>query len=368
MTRPSRPLRPAFLLLLAAGCGVLSVTCAGDEDGGVEEIFLPDPPTGLPPVAHPSLAAVDDFCYVLNGPDLAAISDSQYDLVILDYSRDGSEEEAFTAEEIALLKASTGGKVVLAYMSIGEAEDYRFYWELAAGAPGASWEVSPPSWLGPGNPDFPGNYKVRYWEEEWQELIVSNPGGHDVLGDASSYLDRILARGYDGVFLDVIDAFEFFGPPGDGGNGERPSAAADIAAFIGRIAAHARAMDPDFIVCQQNGENLLDPELDQPLDSETVSALLASVDHISLEDVFYQGDEDQNNGFAPQGLRIQNADRYRQQGKLVTVIDYFDALRPGYLAADVEGFFDQASARGWVPYTGPRELDRLVVTPGHEPD
>jgi cysteinyl-tRNA synthetase len=139
-------------------------------------------------------------------------------------SLSGTQASAFTPAQIADLKGSTGTKVVLAYLSIGEAEDYRFYWQLQSGNPGANWTSSPPGWLGPENPDFPGNYKVRYWESEWQRLIIANPGGHPVLGDQPSYLDRILTQGFDGVFLDIIDAFEFFGPPGDGGNGERPSA------------------------------------------------------------------------------------------------------------------------------------------------
>ncbi len=42
----------------------------------------------------------------------------------MDYSRDGSDAEKFTAGEISALKTSPGGsKTVLSYMNIGEAED-----------------------------------------------------------------------------------------------------------------------------------------------------------------------------------------------------------------------------------------------------
>lgn len=351
----------AATLLLACGDD------AGDGDGG-DEVFLPAPPASVPPVSHPRLARVNDFCYVLDGPDLAAIGASQYDLAVIDYSANGTAAGAFTPTQIAALKASIGGKVVLAYLSIGEAEDYRFYWELENGSAGGDWRARPPAWLGPENPDFPGNFKVRFWDPEWQAIIVANPGGHPVLGGLPSYLDRIVAAGFDGAFLDIVDAFEFFGPPGDGGTGERPTAAADMAALVGAIAEHARATVPDFIVCQQNGENLLSPDLDIPLTQEERAALLAAVDHLSLEDVFYQGDAGENNGFAPLGQRILDADRYRQAGKLVTVIDYLDAGQPGYDPAAVDGFFARAGDRGWVAYTGPRALDRLVITPGHAPD
>jgi len=73
------------------------------------------------------LAMVNDFLYQLQNLDLTAIRDTAYDLVVIDYSADGSAAGEFTAAQIAALKHSPGGeKIVLAYMSIGEAENYRY--------------------------------------------------------------------------------------------------------------------------------------------------------------------------------------------------------------------------------------------------
>lgn len=58
-------------------------------------------------------------------PFLSALGASKYDMVVIDYSFDGSGGTEFTAEEITVLKNQLGGKVV-AYLSIGEAEDYRW--------------------------------------------------------------------------------------------------------------------------------------------------------------------------------------------------------------------------------------------------
>lgn len=85
----------------------------------------------------------NDFVYQLQRIDLEAIGETKFDLVIMDYSRDGSDERKFTADEIAALKSSPGGpKTVLSYMSIGEAENYRWYWQKSwddnrNGRPGA---------------------------------------------------------------------------------------------------------------------------------------------------------------------------------------------------------------------------------------
>jgi cysteinyl-tRNA synthetase len=75
-------------------------------------------------------------------------------------------------------------------MSIGEAEDYRYYWN-------PEWKTNQPSWLAEENPDWPGSYKVRYWDKYWQKIIYG-------------YLDKILTAGFDGVYLDIIDAFQYF--------------------------------------------------------------------------------------------------------------------------------------------------------------
>lgn len=49
------------------------------------------------------------------------------------------------------------------------------------------------------NPDREGNYKVEYWNPEWKKVIY---------GKKTSYLDKIIASGFDGVYLDIIDAFD----------------------------------------------------------------------------------------------------------------------------------------------------------------
>jgi cysteinyl-tRNA synthetase len=88
--------------------------------------------------------------------------------------------------------ASSTERLVIAYMSIGEAEDYRYYWQ-----PG--WNSAPPGWLLGENPQWEGNYLVEYWDAQWQDIIF---------GSDDSYLGRILNCGFDGVYLDKIDSFE----------------------------------------------------------------------------------------------------------------------------------------------------------------
>lgn len=142
-----------------------------------------------------------NFLYLLNNERfdnknsfIEALSDTHYDVIIMDlFFKDGT---AFTADEIERLKqkANGGQRLVICYMSIGEAEDYRYYWQ-------SSWKRHKPVWLDRENPSWKGNYKVRYWCSDWQEIIC---------GAGDSYLNRILAAGFDGVYLDIVDAFEYY--------------------------------------------------------------------------------------------------------------------------------------------------------------
>ncbi|WP_430907193.1 endo alpha-1,4 polygalactosaminidase [Maribacter sp. 2-571] len=148
-----------------------------------------------------SLADAENFLFFLNyerfesKPEvLNAIARSNYDIVFIDlFFHDGT---TFSAEEVQRLKTKANGseRLVCCYMSIGEAEDYRYYWKKG-------WATNRPSWLEKENKRWAGNYKVRYWEKDWQGIIM---------GSQNAYLDKIIDTGFDGVYLDIVDAFEYF--------------------------------------------------------------------------------------------------------------------------------------------------------------
>ena len=148
-----------------------------------------------------NLNQAQNFLYLINAENYAtkiqfinAVIATNYDALIMDlYFNDGT---AFTASEINQLKnkANGGKRIVISYMSIGEAENYRSYWN-------SSWNTTKPNWIDAENPDWPGNFKVKYWNTEWQNIIYGND---------NSYLKKILNAGFDGVYLDIIDAFEYY--------------------------------------------------------------------------------------------------------------------------------------------------------------
>lgn len=147
-----------------------------------------------------TIADAKNFLYLIN-PDqyqtkedfLNDLRQTNFDVLIIDLF---FNEEALTKADVESLKtkANGGKRLVICYMSIGEAEDYRYYWQ-------ADWKKHKPDWLYKENPQWKGNYKVKYWMKDWQDIIYGND---------NSYLKKIIDAGFDGVYLDIIDAFEYF--------------------------------------------------------------------------------------------------------------------------------------------------------------
>ncbi len=281
----------------------------------------------------------NDFVYQLQRIDLRAIGETKFDLVIIDYSRDGSDARRFTASQISALKDSPGGpKRVLAYMSIGEAEDYRWYWRRSWDANGdGKPDDGAPAWLGPSNPDWPGNYKVRYWYPAWQRIVYD-------------YVDKTLAAGYDGVYLDIVDAYEYWGPGGSSGL-DRPTAEREMVRFVKSIAEYARVTHdhPGFEVFVQNAEGL-----------SVHRDYVRTVSGIGKEDLFYDGNRRQS--AAETSYSVRQLDRFKQAGKPVLVTDYVTQQ------AKIDAFYQKALSHGYVPYATRRDLDVLTINPGHAPD
>ncbi len=147
-----------------------------------------------------SLNDAKNFLYLIN-PDSFSNKDqfsitlkqTNYDILIIDLFYNEAELNESVVNSLKI-KDNGGKRLVVAYMSIGEAEDYRYYWN-------DKWYNNPPSWLLDENPDWPGNYKVQYWDSNWQDIIY---------GNNDSYLYKILNAGFDGVYLDLVDAYEYF--------------------------------------------------------------------------------------------------------------------------------------------------------------
>ena len=171
--------------------------------GNIDLDAIPSYPEGPVHENNLDVASLKDarnFLYLIN-PDsfetkrrfLEAMRDTNYDIVLIDLFFDG---EALSPSEVASLKtkADGGSRLAIAYVNIGAAEAFRYYWQ-------SGWRIGDPAWLADRYEGFEDEAFVQYWDPQWKSLIFGND---------ESYLKRIMDAGFDGAYLDNVLAYEVF--------------------------------------------------------------------------------------------------------------------------------------------------------------
>jgi len=292
---------------------------------------------------QPKLAGVTTWIYQLQKIDPALIAASEADVAVIDFTPDGDGTPQFARAEVDAMRRKLGGrKKIISYMSIGEAEEWRFYWKR-------DWMVerggkkrksrSCPAWVYDENAAW-SSFRVRYWDPEWQKII---------LGEGDSYLNRIIAAGFDGVYLDIVNGYQEFADKG------RKTAATEMIQFVIAIAKAARKQNPDFLIVPQNGEQLL-----------TEPTYRAYISAIGKEDILYNnvGQANDEHTFVTRNPSNESweVEGFLQHGKRdgipVLAVEYLHSVKPENLAA-IPATADELRRLGYVPYFGNRLLNKV---------
>lgn len=208
-----------------------------------------------------SLSECNSWYYQLQGTPPKHVD---ADLVVIDIDEDPT----------SLLD---GRRQVAAYLSIGEAEDYRAYWQKL-----------PASIILPENPKWPGNYPVRFWDPRWQRIIIDRAQEAQRKGFTALYLDKV----------DVVDDLR--------ASGHAPQAV-DMEMYVFML--KIRTAVPGMAIIQQNCERLL------PLTHRIIDAC-------AKEDLYY-GEEE--TGILNDPVSCSDAEfRLRDFGKPVFLVEYLD--------------------------------------------
>ena len=145
------------------------------------------------------LADAKNYLYLINPADFAtkkefidAIAATNFDLVLIDLFYG---DDVLTTSDVGQLKlkANGGSRLVIAYMNIGSAENYRYYWQ-------DDWKLHSPNWLKKEYEGYEDEIWVKFWKKDWQEIIFGND---------DSYTKKIINAGFDGVYLDNVEAYYF---------------------------------------------------------------------------------------------------------------------------------------------------------------
>ncbi len=274
------------------------------------------------------------WAYQLQNINISEIANNTtFDLIVMDYSKDGSNKNKFTSAEINRIKQS--GKKAIAYISIGEAENYRYYWQN-------DWDTDndgnpdrkAPAWLGKQNPNWAGNYKVKFWYPEWQNIICN-------------YIDTIILQGFDGIYCDIIDAYYYWSEE----EKEEPFADTLMIDFITKIREHITTKTNNtFYIIPQNGEYIIEGN---NVTDDLRKRYFSAIDGIGIEDIFFYGDAEENNTYNPDTNRLNVLKKFEAKNKTVLSVEY---LTQNNL---IGKYVDIAKKHNFIPYATVRALDVL---------
>jgi cysteinyl-tRNA synthetase len=232
--------------------------------------------------------------------------------------------------------------------------------------------VGSPDWITGDDPDgWTGNHPVAFWREDWRRIWLGDGG----------YLGGIVSAGFDGVYLDWIEAYSDPNVVAMARK-EEVNPKNEMLRWVGDIAnfGRSRQSNSGFLVIGQNAVELADDD-----------GYLRSIDAVAQEQVWFDGASDNNppgdcplpatesdvdtNAYRaslspacreqfenyPNSTLHVSTELYLRQlavaqarGKTVFTVDY--AVLPDNIARVVR----TSRALGFVPFVVSRALDRYV--------
>jgi len=159
---------------------------------------------------------------------LSEIEQSNFELAVIDYSSTGTDENTFTRQQIEKARTTGCAKRMVAIINVGNAENYRFYWQ-------ASWQQTLPGFIAEQDSTNPSSYFVKFWDPAWQQIVYQT-------------IDKAIAQGFDGVYLTNIDVYKM---------GFAQGHEIDMVDFIHSITQYSHQKSPlgqDFGIIVENTE------------------------------------------------------------------------------------------------------------------
>lgn len=284
-----------------------------------------------------------------------ALADTSYPLLVIEPGHNFKDFSYDTAGILKALRYTPAGRrrILLAYVDVGQAEDYRSYWRSGWKAPGKN-RRGEPDFLVTVDPDgWSGNYPVAYWREEWKAVWIGEKG----------VVETLARMGFDGVYLDWVEAYD-----DDyvriAAEEENVSPDIEMIEFVEQIGEAGERVNPGFLVVPQNAPFLIDSDPER---------YTAAIDALAVEDTWYHGKGDaewddpeagdlksRHDGEWSTDNRLKQYRKYLDRGLPVFSVDYCISREN---AAYV---YNAASRNGLIPLVTRAALSRLTETPVSE--
>jgi cysteinyl-tRNA synthetase, unknown class len=304
-----------------------------------------------------TLGRVKMWMYQIQGLDVdgavETLASTDYEMFVLEPGDNFTESPYNAQEMVSKLRYRPDGtkRLLIAYIDIGEAEDYRTYWKDDWVAPTAD---------NPGYPDFlitmdpdgwSGNYPVAYWDSLWKSLWVGPEGR----------IQQLAQMGFDGIYLDWVEAYdddyvrEYAEKIGI-------STEKEMMDFIEELRSAGKSINPDFMVISQNAPFLID------FDPDRYSTL---IDALAVEDTWFHGagdaewtdplagdmhDDERYIGEYSTDNRLKQYEKYLERNVPVFTIDYCISRQ------NAEKVYYKSRKKGLIPLVTRVSLSRLTET------
>jgi cysteinyl-tRNA synthetase len=323
---------------------------------------------GLNTASSASIASVERWLYLidvnLDDEVIDQITDSEFDMVVIDYIPSEENNTDFPIEDVvAEWHAGDHPKLVIAYIDIGEAEDYRTYWQ-----PG--WGIGNPEWIAGGDPDgWEGNFPVAYWYDGWRQVWLGGSG----------IMEGILDAGFDGIYLDWVEAYSDENVMRIAEN-DGVDPVQEMIYWVSDLGEFGRSRNSEFLVIGQNAAELA-----------AFDDYVEAIDAIAQEQVWFDGGADndpQGDCPLPRSEEDIDSEEYREslspecqrqydefpestlhvstqgyvqdllfakeRGLTIFTVDY--ALLP----ENVQWVYETSRQLGFIPFVSNRALDQYV--------
>lgn len=227
------------------------------------------------------LTRVKNFGILLSKVTIDKVKKSSYQMLIINEADQNSK--MFMADDIKKMKE---GKILLADISIGIAEKYRWYWKR-------QWNNIKPEFLGDKINDSLV-YVKQWWHPEWREIT-------------ERMIDRAIEAGYDGIVLSGVDVYIDLGAS--------LKLRDKMTEYVMEISHYAKKKKPSFLVLPKNGERL-----------GRNKDYARTVDGIIKEDLIYSslsnGQSGPKNPLIQVARSMDDLNQFKLQEKPAFIIEY----------------------------------------------
>lgn len=216
-----------------------------------------------------------------------------------------------------LTEKNEGAGPRIAYMSIGEVSQSRWFWPFVENKP---WLLDP-------DPSWPGARRVDPRSDEWSDLLVN------------TVAPRLLAAGYDGLMLDNVDMGEYL-------ESRDPQKFAGAREAVVNIIRRLRQTYPEAVIVA-NGALETAADTADSLDAVVCESFFSRWRIAKGGTTIYEPVPPEDQAWLKPGLA-----RLQAVGLPILTLDY---VGPGARVAR-QRIMDAAKKAGYFPYIGERTL------------